>query len=362
MRLFAREEVNTSRQFAIDFAKVLSVVGMVVVHCFEVLADSEIVEDTVSNYVVISVVGALFAAGVFMSAMGVGTAYSRHGDPATMIRRGFWLFLGGYLLNIVRDTLTEVILVYAGKSELMDIVSDTLCPDVLQFAGLALMLLGFLRKIRLSDVAILAIALLMSVVGSFLRFITVDSVALCDLAGLFVGTVNSFNEDTVAVFPLLNWFIFVVAGCFWGKMLRRCADTEKFYAIFTPIFGVVLAGFLAYAIPNRYGIMSGKLISYYQTDTFGASIMLCGAGFSTCVCHYASKLFPVAMKNAVTRMSSSLTSVYCIHWPIVSWTEAAMIFFGWKMFGVDGTFVAAAIVFIAANVLAEGYQRIKRGR
>ena len=74
--LFSKEEVNTGRQWSFDFAKVVAIVGMVLVHTFIYIWDEDGLEQGF-QYRLNNIYGGVLAAPVFMFAMGVGVAYSR---------------------------------------------------------------------------------------------------------------------------------------------------------------------------------------------------------------------------------------------------------------------------------------------
>ena len=361
MKLFSTEEINTGRQFEFDLAKAVCILGMVFVHCFEVLAMEDLSDSSTAYYVMVIVLDAIFGAGTFMGCMGLGIAYSWKNNPDKLIRRGISIFLLGYLLNILRGAVPQLLL-YAlgyGADYLDYTLVELFCTDIMPFAGLALLLFGLLKKARLSDLWVLVIALIMSVAGSFLRFMDIGHYVVNDLAGLFFGTQDAFCEDTVAAFPLLNWFIVVVAGYLYGKLLRRCANKEKYYAIAFPVSGALLAAYMAVAIPNRLGMMCGELIYYYQMTTPDMLVLLLGAVFATCMYYYLGKLFSDKLKKIITRLSSNINTVYCIHWVMLGWLCFLQELFESDGFGDGGVFITGVLVYIAANLLAELVTRRK---
>lgn len=358
MKLFRKEEVNTGRQFEFDLAKAVCILGMVFVHCFEMLALDSISADSSAYYVMVIVLDAIFGAGTFMACMGLGIAYSWKNNADKLIKRGIRIFLLGYLLNILRDGIPYLICYFFGKADVDEIIIETLCLDIMPFAGLALMLFGLLKKLRLSDLWVFVIALVMSVVGSFVRFLDLGHYVVNELAGLFIGTFDPINEDALAAFPLLNWFIIVVMGYLYAQLLRRCSNKEKLYAFTIPVTGVILAVYMLIAIPNRSGMMCGDLMYYYHMTTLDAFILLSGAVFITGVYYFVSKLFSERIKHVITRMSVNINSVYCIHWVIIGWINFVFIMTGFDGLDDLAVFLVGLAVFTAATVLAEGYKRI----
>ena len=101
MELFSKEEVNTGRQWGVDFSKLLAIVFMVLVHTFIYEYGEENMNEGF-QYRLNNIYGGVLAAPIFMFAMGVGIAYSRNNDARTMFGRGIKLIIVGYLLNLVR--------------------------------------------------------------------------------------------------------------------------------------------------------------------------------------------------------------------------------------------------------------------
>ena len=361
MRLFGREEINTSRQFEFDMAKAVCILGMVFVHCFEALS-AESADDGPAYYIMVIVLDAIFGAGTFMASMGIGIAYSWKNDADKLIRRGIRIFLLGYLLNIVRDAIPQTILWLVGKAETDDILISLFCTDIMPFAGLALLLFGLLKKAKLSDLWVLIVALAMSAAGSFIRFLDIGHFVANDIAGVIFGTFDPISEDTVAAFPLLNWFIIVVAGYLYGNLLRRCTNKDRYYAIALPVSGIILAVYIAIAIPTRLGMLNGELISYYQMTTPEAVILLVGAVFATSIYYYLGKLFNEKTKAFITRMSANLNSIYCIHWVIIGWTCFFFVLADYDGLGGGAVFAVGVVLFIVANVLAAQWKKYKKNK
>ena len=232
--LFGKELCNTGRQFEFDFAKAVCILGMVFVHCFEELTAPE-TEATASYYIMTIVLDAIFGAATFMGSMGLGIAYSmqdREDFGQALMKRGIYIFIAAYVLNLFRFALPSLAFSgrlpdYSAKVFLVELLVN----DIMQFAGLALFLFGLLKKLKLSDKAVLLVAVAMSAVGSFVRLIPVYESLPATISGLFIGVYDQVYFESCGVFPLLNWFIIVIEGYFYGKLLRHCKDTHKFYKI-----------------------------------------------------------------------------------------------------------------------------------
>lgn len=311
--LFVKEEVNTSRQFAFDFAKAITLYFMVTTHCFEYLYESG---EGVLFYIFVVIIDVLLGASVYVGSMGLGLAYNRKKTPIDFIKRGLKIFFAGYLLNILREGIPFVLVIF-GKATLDHVLIWTIATDILHFAGLSLMLFGFLKKIKCSDMAILVIALIMSIIGSAVRFIDFGNITINQIMGLFIGTYDPIIPEDTSPFPIFHWFIIVVLGYLYGKLLRHCKDLDDFYKIVLPISALVLILYAVYAIPNHYGMMSGNLIYYYNFSTPNVVVLFSGVIFETSLLHFASKLLNKKMQDAINYISSIFSPVYFIQWIII---------------------------------------------
>jgi len=362
MKLFSKDEVNTGRQFEFDLAKAICILGMVFVHCFEEFPLIATPSAGSLYYVFVTVLDALFGAGTFMICLGIGLTYTKKNNPNDFIKRGLHIFLLGYLLNIFRFVIPFS--TYFLDGEFVEVVkyllSCLLYTDILQFAGLAFILFGLLKKIKTPDWLIALLAIGMSITGSFVRFVNVGNVHLNELLGLFVGTIDPTAMYLYyAPFALINWFIIVVFGYFFGKLIKRVNNVEKFYAISTIISAVVVITYMAIAIPNKYGMMSGEEMYYFQMTTWEALIIMNGAVFAFGLYHYISKLFSERFKNFVTGLSVNINRTYCIHWIIIGFTELIL----WAFFE-DGIplyvlLIIAAVIYAVSSLLAELIRRRK---
>lgn len=348
-KLFGADVINTTRQIQFDIAKVLCLVDMVFVHCFEELGINDVSEGSAAQFVLVVVLDVLFGAGTFMACMGIGVAYTWKDNAAKFIKRGLALVGISYALNAVRNAIPYGLLTLSGHELGTEAVVEFLCPDILQFAGLALFLFGLLKRFKLSDFKILAVAIAMSIAGSFIQGFDTGHFVTNELLGIFVGTSDPTYDDAFACFPLLNWFIVVVAGYLYGNYLRRCTNLNKFHFISCPIATAILTTYMLIAIPNELGMMSGDLDCFYHMNTFNAAVVLTAAVSITGIYYFLAKGIPSIIKRLITRLSSNINSFYCIHWALVGWTEAILIYRG--IDGLDDSQILAVgigIVIVAA--------------
>lgn len=364
MKLFVKSEVNTGRQFEFDLAKAIFIFKMICVHCLEELfAPSAQAGSKIYQFLVVQMNVVIGTAVVFMLCMGVGISYSRRNSSEQLISKGCKIFLMGYVLNFFRDVVPTLIAYFFGHFQFSFVIVLLLCAEIMQFAGLALMLFGFLKKHNLSDKAIFAISLAMSLVGSFVRFIDMGHYVLNPIAGLFFGTVDSLYPDlAMGFFPLLNWFVFVVIGYLYGKLLRHCTDLNRYYKIVTPFSAVILLFYAAIIIPNHLNNMGSDIDFYYQMSTPYVFIQFFSFVFLTGLFHFLSKLFSSTAKKFIITMSANLNATYCIHWVIIGWTEVAFIVFEFTHLKDTQVLLLGVLIFVVSTILAVIYKSILQKR
>ena len=90
---------NKGRQVGIDLAKCLAIIFMIIMHT---LMHFDADENSTFYQIYDLVFGSILAAPVFMTAMGVGLAYSSKSTPKKIIFRGINIFIIAFILNVVR--------------------------------------------------------------------------------------------------------------------------------------------------------------------------------------------------------------------------------------------------------------------
>ena len=357
--IFSRFEVNTGRQVNLDLAKVIALVFMILSHPFEYVGTG--ISKGLPYF--ITFIGAhQFAAPVFMMCMGIGFTYWHHReDPAEMCRRGFRLFLAAYALNLFRALGVIVAGAASGKGYLSGwALSEVVIIDILTFAGLSAMVLGLLLRLRLPYWSILLLAVAMSLGGSFIHMATTGHLLSDAILGLFAGI---RGEDVESYFPLLNWFIFVVAGYGMGRWLRRCRDKDKLYLILTPLATAVYLCYTFYAAPRGISMFdTSSVLHFYHTRIWDAFICINAFLTSAGICHFLLRGAPRGITDQVTRCASDVLRIYLLQWFFVIWVLFCLmgnilgIRFTPAMTLLSGIFTAVAS-FLLARV--KPFSRIK---
>ena len=311
--LFSDEKVNIGRQVELDVAKALSIVFMVFVHVVWVIFSFD--NNISSGYALLfsNILGRPCAAPVFMFCMGVGIVYSNHSQWSAMIKRGATLFLSGIIVNIFEFFVPYYVYGYLfGSWNVFTIAGGLLlfCIDILAFAGLAFILLGIFKRLELSNKQLIIIAVIMSIIGSILRYTDFGAPVLNLVFGYLIGTKGGFTA-----FPLFNWFIIPVVGYIWGQYFIRTKNKNQFfknwqiYLILTLIYFVVSTqindGFLT------------DIHQYYFMTTVDVIFCLIYAHANIGFCRYLSKYLPDIVLKISNILSINMINIYVIQWLFV---------------------------------------------
>jgi len=322
-RLFSKEEVNTGRQWSFDFAKFIAIVGMVLVHTFIYVWDEDGLEEGF-QYRLNNIYGGVLAAPIFMFAMGVGVAYSRNTSAMVMLQRGIKLLVAGCLLNVVRS-LPQLLLWKAGygAQHYGWFMEELYLFDILPFAGMAFLLFALLRWLKASPVAILLTGVALSVFGTFVRSVDMGSTALNLLCSPFVGI---HVGDVWSSFPLANWFIFVAAGYWFGKLIRRCTDMDYLFALLVPATGFVFTVCMIYLMTRNMGMFSDINDDYfYYLTPFDAFVCIMGAILVAGIGHFLMPHEPQTIQHEVKQIATDVTRIYLIHWVFVCYLVGGLL-------------------------------------
>lgn len=348
---FTNEKINTSRQLEFDIAKALAIIFMAWVHTLE---ETDSVSEALMPMLIEKVFGGVFAAPVFMVALGIGLAYSQHATTRDFIKRGIEMLIIGFLLNLVRFTLPAVWKAVAleqpfpYESEIAWLVS----VDILQFAGLTFLYFGLASRYRFSPKVLASIAVLCSLLGTALYGVSIDNL----IGKQFLGYFWAASDETF--FPFLHWLIFPTFGYLFGLHWQKCANKDRFYCYATPIGMILGVGYIVLTMNLKWGMYSDVTNAHYYLNLIDSIFVLFLVVGWLGVCHWLLRLLPQKVFYPMFNLSKNVNQVYCIHWIILG-------FFGvWFKDFLEKTKLPvwevslyATLILIASAVLAEIYVR-----
>ena len=276
-----------------------------------------------------------------------------------MIKRGVKLLIIGIILNIFIYMIPYFVFGYAtGDYNVVPIYGGLILffVDILAFAGLSFIFMGIFKKFELSNKYLLLIAVILSLIGSFLRNITFGVPALNFLFGYFIGTKIEFTS-----FPFFNWFIIPVVGYIWGQYFIRVKDKSKFFR-FWPILLIVSLFYFIYSIKIPGGFLSSE-ISYYYLTTFAVIVCLIYIPGNIGLCYYLSKFLPDKIKSVLTVLSSNITAIYVIQWILTPLTLIFIVLlFDYSLFNDLALPFISIFILIISTLCAVYYKKLKNNK
>ena len=365
-----KEKVNFGRQQEVDLARAIPVMSLPFVHCVIECCSTETINQPIP-FLFNVIIGAPLGAPIFMFSMGLSLVYSKRcSDSKEIMRRGLILFIAGFLLNILRFGIPYLIgYALTGETEkfLAPILYKIFGNDILQFAGLALLLFGFLKKKKLQDPVILAIAFVMSLIGWCFRHVNFGIPAVNVIMGHFIGTEEP-NGFVLSDFPILNWFMIPVAGYIFGNILIRIKDKKKFYLPFLALLAVVYWVYFAIESRLHFGKMAGGATiveeenAYYHAETFDIiSYIVCAIGMLG-VYYLITSHCPEWLNKFFTSVSRNITRIYIIHWFFVVMSTNVILYKinGTQELPVWQIMVLALIIFLISYFGALWIEKLQK--
>ena len=354
--MFSDQKVNGGRQIELDFAKCMSIVFMIFLHCLMVTTAFDYDVSTFMQRGISQLLGGPFAAPVFMFSMGFGTVYSRNQEPDYLIKRGIEQLQLGLFVNVGEFFIPH----YLGGNLLgnwnFPIAGGLLlfCVDILAFAGMAMIMIGLLKKLKLSGLQMVGVALVLSVAGSFLRFKDLGSKVANLIAGYFIGSAGGFTA-----FPLFNWFIIPAAGVCFGEYYIRCNNKKKLLCAWPAALVVSIAYFVAsWYMPE--GFLSETHHYYFMTTIDALFCLVCIYGVIG-FWYVVSGRLPEKAVEFCKKQSGNVDVIYIVQWFLIPLTYIIIVYFNrGVVFGDASLVIISLLELVLAAVFAAGYKNFKK--
>lgn len=353
-------DVNNGRQFELDIAKTVAIFFMAVIHVGDSMSTFDYSVYDVSLYQkFINFIGGPLAAPIFMFAMGVGMAYTRHRTPAAFAKRGVKLMIYGYLLNFFREGLLMLIARMMGMATDYDkpLIYSIFNIDILQFAGIAFMLAALFMKLKMKPVHMLGTAVVLQAVGTMCIgcFSGLADAWKC-IIGLF------FFTNEYSCFPAFLWLIYPMIGLCFAETLKRVTDKRIFYkrvGLFSLCVFVALTVSLHYMDIDTWSFYSGYENLYYRQNLLGTVWMFSIVGMAMTVFYFMTYIVKGSIESFIKWASAGLNSIYIIHWLVITYTIAIMELAGIERINQAFIIPTGVVVVIAAMLIYFTYEKIK---
>ena len=360
--IFSKEDCNTGRQIELDIGKAIVIFYFPFVHCIiECCTDDQLL--TGVPYLLDTVLGGPLGAPIFMFCMGATVHFARSKAPGDLAMRGLKLLLYGFLLNVCRFLIPDLIgwAITGDAGQYLEPLPFTLFgDDILQFAGLAFLCIALMKRLKTPKWAMVMIALALSVGSTLLGDVDLGSDALNIAGGWFVGAVNEQGQ-IVSDFPLLNWLIVPTCGYIFGETIRRVKDKKRFYLCFSPALLVFSAVYYFFGIRDMIGMFGAGENCYYHLTTPDALVSLASTlglmGFFAA----AAYILPQAVRRFFTYISRNITEVYCVHWVLVRMIVNVGVYAvaGTLLIPIWATLLISLIIFILMFLIVDLYHKLR---
>jgi len=345
MRYIDDKPVNTGRQPELDLFKTICIVFMILAH---VALDLTQITSEGSEYGFIDYLICIAGAATFMICMGIGMRYSKNQSPAKYVARGIGLLTVGQLLNLLRNTLPNLIAYWlTGKNFFIANAYLVIQPDILSFAGLAFLLMALMKKLKLSDGSILAIGFGMNLLGLIMYYVhpSNSSFILSQIQGFF------FISDAECYFPLFCYFVFVAFGYFVGGYYPRIKDKDRLSTLVllvcTPVCTVYYA--LRILVPFPYLPELGSDLQYSMvpaTDAVGSCLV--SLFFIALLYKICRIFFKNGLPGFLTYPAEHINAYYCISYLLILPLQTFLIAVRGRLFDSD---LFSLVYFIIVMVL-----------
>ena len=333
-------EKTTQRIAAIDLARGVSVLMLVVIHTLWMYGNVYTQESTWLGHL-IHFIGK--GTPMFLIAMGISFTLSRNQSIKLSIKRGLILLGLGYLTNFLKFVVPVLIGImpenfiaaygWTAPPSFNNMVYMVLTGDILQLAGVSLLFMGIINKYAFHRFVPLVIALVIMMVSQELRGIHVG------IAGLDYVLDLLWGQGWNVYFALFPWFSFILIGMSMGLWFNEKGRDLSF--IFTRMLWVGIA----------FAIIGGSACAYDFTYHFGDYFHLGPggalylAGFNLILYWGAHKLVTYAKPNQFFEFlfysSKRVTMLYIIQWVIVCW---GIGIFGYQQLGTTGVLVLIPVL------------------
>ncbi len=333
------EKQSTTRILTFDFARGLAILLMIVIHVLTFYASPEVQQGVF--YRTVFFLLSWPSATLFVFLMGILVAYSNSQNVALGLKRSAMLFVLGYVLNLLRETLPTWLSLEFGLVTYEQLgkytpINGLLVTDILQFAGLAFAVCILLKHFIHSPIIWLAIAVAIIFGSPYVWDIQTGITAVDQGLKLFWG-----NKDQGAIFPLFPWLAYPIVGMAFGYWFKQSTNINRSF-LHSLFYGVVIIGLGS--------VLSLSNIEYHAADHLrpgpGIVVALTGGVF---VWLYMCHLLVIAVNtdNRFFKLlffwSKHVTTMYFIHWLFVGW--------GLMIFGSEQLNLQSVLLWLIAVAL-----------
>lgn len=340
----------------LDLLKAISLVFMSLCHIvIRIASHTEGYEDDFVFVLADDIFGSyLGVAHAFMFAMGVGVIFSRNQSPTHLIKRGICLLLLSYILNFFRYGIYAIGLSIIEGEFISDTVLALTCHDILDFAGLALIVTGLFRLLKLKTIHILLIGIILSIIGGPLAFVLHYDWTFNYFMGFFITTTK---DESCFVF--FNWYIFVCVGLMFGELLKKTNNKDKLYRYILIASSVILTIYIT--LTSIFGFYFLTKENWYYACSFLEDIGFLSIDFFLLsMFHFLLRKKDINKEYWFTKVCKNITPIYFIHWCIIGFIDSIFCYLLEIEFPYYLLFILGIVVLITSIFLSDLLCMIKK--
>lgn len=339
---------HTNRILAIDLARGVSVIMVIIVHVLWIYGAIPVQAETWLGEV-IHFIGK--GTPMFLIAMGFSFILSRNQSVKLSIKRAFYIFLMGYLMNFLKFILPTWVGIM--PDDFIKAYGWTPPPtweqqlyllktgDILQLAGVSLLFMGIINKFSKNKYVPLVIALMIMGLTKVVHGYRVGVSSIDYVLDLLWGA------EWNVYFAAFPWFSFILIGLFFGRWYKEVNDKKLIFKNML-IYGVVFlaagGGLSLYNFEYHFG-------DYFHLGPGGAVYL---TGFNLILLWLSHQVVTHVKDNKLFHFfyytSKRVTTIYVIQWTIICW---GMGIFGYQKLGIVGVLLLIPVFIL----LTLGIQR-----
>lgn len=313
------------RYFELDLARGLVVLLLPFLHVFEVSNAWEFSTPELQQTLSWIECTCIAVPAVFMVVMGMNIAFSGRTDAKSVFRRGVYLLVASYVLNIFRSLAPAVVVCLVSEAADWQSVKESLtyliAPDIMTFAGMAFLTLAFFTYLNFTKTKMLFVAIVLLAINESLANVEYHCPYLCKVAlGSFVWT------DDTSFFPLFSWLIFPVYGYFIADHVMNTVpeNLRAFWRklAFVSMVIVTLMWGIIPCLGMDFWLVAVPPLNHYITSPMTVVIDVCAANV---VIYLGYEIYHwlnlKSFNEQIQAFSENLNAFYMIHWIIIGAVE-----------------------------------------
>lgn len=336
--------VGRERVRAFDLAAGLAVFFMILVHVLWHWGARDTWTTPIGE--AISYAAGPTATPVFLFLIGASLGAASRSSTGTLAARGLWLFVLGYVLNLLRGVIPFTLGTATGV-----ITADQVAPyspwwlgttiDLHHVVGLSLIVIALLRSRIRPGWVWLVFAGLLILVAPLLRGVAFGTPVLDAPLTPFLGSAPN------VYYAVVPWLAYPLVGAVFGSMMARSPDRSALFRRAAVVgLGLLLLGGMLIAIQRP----TFDVYTYWRQPVSFAVAITGIVLVWLALCDFVTGRPRVDRWFGVLySWSDRVIAIYFTHWIIVGWGVGLV---GFRALGLGPVLLAMAAAVVATNYLS----------